>query len=192
MQTQSWVATIFFALIAFGGGYFAGTHAPAGASGTPAYGVAAGREDACYFSPSGGCTQAIVNEIDLAKHSLELLGYSFTSRPIGSALVAAHKRGVDVKLVLDAGQTSEYRHEAQYVANSGIPVFLDARHGIAHNKVILIDDRTVITGSFNFTRAAEEENAENVLILRDRLKLQAVYEEDFRKHLSHSQRYDGQ
>ena len=191
MQSQSWIAAIVFALIGFGGGYLAGNHAPhTGPSPGPA-GWSAEAHEACYFSPRGGCTDAVVLEIESARTTVELEGYSFTSRPIGTALVNAHRRGVDVQLVLDAAESSERRHEVDYVARAGVPVYFDASHAIAHNKVVLIDHRTLITGSFNFTRAAEEDNAENIVILRDHPKLQSAYEDNFRSHLSHSQRYQG-
>ena len=188
MNNQSWLATFGCVLIAFAGGYFAAGHAPLAP--TPVAGNSVQTQAACYFSPEGGCTDAIVREIESANRAVELQGYSFTSRPIGSALVAAGKRGVRVTLVLDAAQTSEHRAEASYVARAGIPVYLDARHAIAHNKIVLIDDRTIITGSFNFTRAAEQENAENIVILHDFARLQSAYEDNFRVHLAHSQPFD--
>ena len=188
MQNQPWPATLGCVLVAFAGGYFAAGRTPLAP--LPISGEAPHTQCACYFSPNGGCTDAIVREIESARRAVELEGYSFTSRPIGSALVAAAKRGVRVTLVLDASQTSEHRAEAIYVARAGIPVFLDARHAIAHNKIVLIDDQTIITGSFNFTRAAEQDNAENILILHDFPKLQSSYEDNFRVHLAHSQPFE--
>ena len=70
-----------------------------------------------------------------------------------------------------------------------IPTYLDARHPIAHNKIILIDGRTIITGSFNFTKQAERNNAENLLVIGGRPKLFAAYEANFREHLGHSMAY---
>lgn len=191
MQNQSWMATVVFAVIAFGGGYFAGVHGPASGLGSQEASNILPSDTQCYFSPGGGCTDAIVAQIDAARHSIEFQGYTFTSRPIGTALVAAHRRGVDVKVILDAASTGDHRTEAVYIARAGIPVYLDAKHAIAHNKVILIDDQTLITGSFNFTRAAEDENAENVLILHNQPQIQSAYEENFRKHLGHSELFDG-
>jgi phosphatidylserine/phosphatidylglycerophosphate/cardiolipin synthase-like enzyme len=191
MQNQSWIATVVFAVIAFGGGYFAGTHGPIAGWGSQTGPNIPANAAQCYFSPGGGCTDAIVAQINSAQHSIEFQGYTFTSRPIGSALVAAHRRGVDVKVVLDAASTGDHRAEAVYVLHGGIPVYLDAKHAIAHNKVILIDDSTLITGSFNFTRAAEEDNAENVLILHNQPQIQSAYEDNFRKHLAHSEAFDG-
>lgn len=191
MQHQSLVRTVLFAVIAFGGGYVAGLYGPHSPTAMDAAGPASDSTARCYFSPGGGCTAAIVAEIDAARNTVELEGYAFTSKPIGNALLSARRRGVDVKLVLDASKSNEDRHEVDYLARKGLPIFLDARHAIFHNKVILIDDGTLITGSFNFTRAAEEENAENVIILHNQPRLQSAYEDNFREHLTHSERYDG-
>jgi phosphatidylserine/phosphatidylglycerophosphate/cardiolipin synthase-like enzyme len=72
----------------------------------------------------------------------------------------------------------------------GIPTWIDARHAIAHNKVMVIDGATVITGSFNFTKAAEEHNAENMLVIRDEA-LAAKYTANWQAHVEHSDVYEG-
>lgn len=79
---------------------------------------------------------------------------------------------------------------ATYLSNSGIPVFIDAIHAIAHNKIMIIDDEIVITGSFNFTKAAEEKNAENLLVIKSK-ELAKEYIENWQKHKEHSERYEG-
>ena len=119
-----------------------------------------------YFSPKGGCTEAVVKEIDAAKTTILVQAYSFTSAPIAKALVDAHKRGVDVRVILDKSQRSEKYSSADFVQHAGIPIWIDAKHAIAHNKIMIIDGETVITGSFNFTKNAEENNAENLLVIR--------------------------
>ena len=78
----------------------------------------------------------------------------------------AHKRGIKVEVILDRSQRTQKYSSAAFLYNVGIPVKIDAQHAIAHNKVMVIDGETVITGSFNFTKAAEERNAENLLIIR--------------------------
>ena len=191
MQRSSWIGTLVVTVIAFSGGYFAATLSPGRVpSAATAEATAARLPATCYFSPRGGCTDAIVDELNRAGHTIELQGFSFTSRPIGSALVAAARRGVHVTVLLDGPATSEHRGEPAYVASHGVPVFLDSKHAVHHNKIILIDNRTLMTGSFNFTRAAEEDNAENLLILHDQPRLQSAYEENFRKHLEHAERFD--
>jgi phosphatidylserine/phosphatidylglycerophosphate/cardiolipin synthase-like enzyme len=72
-----------------------------------------------------------------------------------------------VQVILDSSQRSEKYSSADFVRNAGIPCLIDNAHAIAHNKVMVIDGQTVITGSFNFTKAAEVNNAENLLIIHD-------------------------
>src|SRR3712207_5247726 len=88
--------------------------------------------------------------------------YSFTSSPIAKAVVDAHKRGVKVRAILDKSNEGDRYTSATFLANGGVPVFIDSDHDIAHNKVMLIDGATIVTGSMNFTRAGEERNAENL------------------------------
>jgi len=141
-----------------------------------------------FFSPKGGCTEAIVAEIDQARTEILIQAYSFTSAPIAKALLNAHKRGVRVEAVLDKSQRTERYTSATFLSNAGIPTYIDDRHAIAHNKVIIIDGGIVITGSFNFTKAAEEKNAENLLIIRSE-ELATLYRENWILHLNHSVDY---
>ena len=139
-----------------------------------------------YFSPRGGAQNALVQRIDQARESIYVLAYSFTSEPIVAALVRAHARGVHVEAVLDRGQRRAKGGQGQALADSGAKVFIDARHAIAHNKVMLIDGRTLVTGSFNFTKSAEDHNAENLMVL-DSPEAVDLYRENYLKHLGHSQ-----
>jgi phosphatidylserine/phosphatidylglycerophosphate/cardiolipin synthase-like enzyme len=116
--------------------------------------------------------------------------YSFTSAPIAKALLNAHKRGVKVEVILDKSQRSQKYSSADFLANSGILTRIDAAHAIAHNKVMIIDSEIIITGSFNFSRAADEKNAENLLIIRDKA-LGEKYIENWREHAGHSEVYKG-
>jgi phosphatidylserine/phosphatidylglycerophosphate/cardiolipin synthase-like enzyme len=117
--------------------------------------------------------------------------YSFTSTPIAKALVEAHKRGVKVTAILDKSRRTKNYSGADFLLQAGIPTYIDAQHAIAHNKIMLIDGGTIITGSFNFTKKAEKSNAENLLVIKGNPKLYAEYEANFQKHLKHSERYEG-
>ena len=141
-----------------------------------------------YFSPNGGATQAIINEISNAKAEILVQAYSFTSTPIAKALVDAHKRGVQVEAILDKSQRKETYTEATFLANMKVPTYIDDKHAIAHNKIMLIDKETVITGSFNFSKAAEEKNAENLLIIKSK-ELAGIYIDNWMKHKEHSEPY---
>ena len=142
------------------------------------------------FTPGGDCTGRIVDTIGTAQHTILVQAYSFTSASIAKALVDAKKRGVDVHVILDKSQRTERYSGADFLANGGVPVPIDAVHAIAHNKVMVIDGSTVITGSFNFTKAAQERNAENLLVIHD-ADLATRYAENWRKHAGHSDPYSG-
>lgn len=143
-----------------------------------------------FFSPKGGCTEAVVKSLERATNSVLVQAYSFTSAPIAKALVDAHKRGIRIQVVLDKSQKTEKYSEADFTAHAGIPTFIDAKHAIAHNKIMVIDGHTILTGSFNFTKAAEENNAENLLVIEDP-QLAAKYSMNWQEHLKHSDAYKG-
>ena len=143
-----------------------------------------------YFSPNHGATQAVVEVLKAARRTVLVQAYTFTSAAIAKALVEAHDRGVEVQVILDRKETGARYSSADFVAHAGIPTLIDGAHAIAHNKVMIIDGETVITGSFNFTTAAERQNAENLLVIRDR-SLAGRYTANWQDHAAHSQRYAG-
>jgi phosphatidylserine/phosphatidylglycerophosphate/cardiolipin synthase-like enzyme len=143
-----------------------------------------------YFSPHGGCTEAVVEQLNKAKTSAYIQAYGFTSAPIAKALLEAHRRGVKVSVILDKSQRTEKYSEADFLAHSGIPTYIDARHAVAHNKIIIADERIVLTGSFNFTAVAEEHNAENLLVIDDP-DLAKKYLRNWKSHEAHSDPYAG-
>ena len=138
------------------------------------------------FSPKGGCTSAVVRVLNSARKSIYVQAYSFTNAEIASALVAAHRRGVTTRVILDKSQESEKYSEADFLTHAGVPTTIDAAHAIAHNKVMIVDESTVITGSFNFTKAAEEKNAENLLIVHQSPALAEKYLSNWQSHQRHS------
>src|SRR5581483_2679076 len=114
-------------------------------------------EHTVHFSPKGGCTEVVVSAINRARHEVLVLAYSFTSRPIAQALVDAKKRGVHVEIVLDHSNENEVHTDLPFLLEHGMAPLIDPHHAIAHNKVMVIDRHTVVTGSFNFTNQAEHE-----------------------------------
>ena len=152
-----------------------------------------GRAPLCavFFSPHGGCTDEVVRELAAARAHVLVQAYSFTSQPIARALAEAHRRGVKVEVILDKSQRRERYTAAALLARAGVPVEIDAAHAIAHNKVMVIDGNTVLTGSFNFTESAEKRNAENLLVVRDPV-LAAQYAGNWQAHRAHSTPYAGE
>ncbi|XWN35146.1 MAG: phospholipase D family protein [Roseivirga sp.] len=118
------------------------------------------------FSPGGHCTQWVEETIAKAQKTILVQAYSFTSLPIAEALIAAHQRGVVVKILVDRSQLTGKYTQVQRVVDRGIAVAVDKVPGIAHNKVMVIDNDYVLTGSFNWTRAAETRNAENLILIK--------------------------
>jgi PLD-like domain len=147
---------------------------------------------AVYFSPNGGATEAVVRELNAAQTQVLMQAYSFTSAPIAKALVEAHKRGVKVLAVLDKSNETDKYSAATFLNNAGIQPLIDDKHAIAHSKVMVIDGATIITGSFNFTKAAEEKNAENLLVIKDAPELVKAYEATIRLHAGHAHLYKRQ
>ena len=142
---------------------------------------------ASFYSPKGGCTEAIVYELSRARSEILVQAYSFTSKPIAQALVEAKGRGVHVEIVLDKSNEQETYTELAFFMEQGLTPLIDSHHAIAHNKIIIIDRRTLLTGSFNFTHQAEAENAENLLILKGHGELAKTYIQNFALHKAHSQ-----
>src|ERR1039457_3297514 len=143
-----------------------------------------------FFSPNGGCTEAVAENLNKPTNTVLVQAYSFTSVAIAKALVDAEKQGVKVKVILDKSQRTERYSSADFVAHAYIPTYIDSRHAIAHNKIMIIDGHTILTGSFNFTKAAEDSNAENLLVIQD-TNLAAKYAANWQPHLKHSEAYQG-
>jgi phospholipase D len=120
------------------------------------------------FSPGGQCLQFTQQAIALAQKIILVQAYAFTAPAIAEALIAAHKRGVNVKILVDRSQLTAKASQVNRVLQQGIPVSIDVVPGIAHNKVMIIDDQYVLTGSFNWSNAAETKNAENLLLIADK------------------------
>lgn len=151
----------------------------------PTYAFQADIEQVC-FSPHGGCEQAIVKELNKAKSEILVQAYSFTSAPIAKALLNAKRRGVNVQVILDKSQKTQRYSSHTFFRNQNFPVFIDSAHAIAHNKIIIIDRQIVITGSYNFTKAAEQKNAENLLIISSK-ELARIYIKNWLQHKNHSE-----
>lgn len=119
------------------------------------------------FSPNQGAAELVLKTINSATVSIRVAAYTFTSKPIALALLSAHKRGVDVQVVVDKSNATARYTAATFLANQGVPVRVDYQYAIMHDKFIVVDGGTVEEGSFNYTAAAENKNAENVLVLHD-------------------------
>jgi phosphatidylserine/phosphatidylglycerophosphate/cardiolipin synthase-like enzyme len=137
-----------------------------------------------YFTPPAGAAAAIVQAIDASEREVLVQAYGFTHNAIAQALVRAHQRGVKVHVLLDKKSKASNRYVIDVLAQDQIEVRQDGKHAIAHNKVMVIDESVVITGSFNFTNSAETRNAENFLVLKS-VDLAQKYRLQWQNHWTH-------
>ena len=137
------------------------------------------------FTPGDDCGIYVEVQIEQAKDSIYVQAYGFTDPLIAKHLEEASRRGVNVQAIFDKSQFRQKSSLAPEIRNSCIPTYMDNRLAIAHNKVMIIDGHIVITGSYNYTKAARFRNAENLLII-DNKDLAAQYMENWnnRKRVS--------
>jgi phosphatidylserine/phosphatidylglycerophosphate/cardiolipin synthase-like enzyme len=148
------------------------------------------------FTPGDDAAGTVVRAIDAAREQVLVQAFSFTHRQIAAALIRAHARVVDVHVMVDPGQAEMIEHNViPFLLDHGVMVLADAEHGAAHNKVILVDPvgrvPAVVTGSFNFTHAAQYRNAENLLILRGNADLTRAYLDNWTLHRTHARPLTG-
>lgn len=129
------------------------------------------------FSPEGSALRLVLRTIDSAQQNVRLMGYSFTSPEVVKSLIAAKRRGVDVKVVVDANGNRGKASVAamNLLVNEGIPLRTISKYKISHDKVIITDNQTIETGSFNYTRSAAEANSENALVISGLSALAQTY-----------------
>lgn len=146
------------------------------------------------FSPWDDIEGAIVASLRAAQRQVLVQAFSFTSRPIARALIDAKRRGVDVRVTADAAETQRLNGgRIAELAAAGIAVFIEERYQSAHNKVMVIDadlpTGMVITGSYNWSFAAQRRNAENVLIIRGQPALAGRYRMNWERHQADARPY---
>lgn len=147
------------------------------------------------FTPWDDAEGAILREIGQARQSIRVQAFLITSRNIARALIAAHERGVAVRVLADREMVAKGENtRVPDLHSSGIDVRLETRYASAHNKILLIDVEgnhpVVITGSYNFTFSAQARNAENLLILRDHPPLARAYLANWRRHRDEALPFD--
>lgn len=144
------------------------------------------------FTPGDDIAGLIAERIALARRSVQMQAYLFTDRRIANALLAARKRGVEVEVIGDAAQSgSGGLPFLRALDRAGARVYLDGVHAAAHNKIVIVDGAleraAVITGSYNFTHAAQEKNAENVVVITGSRAVTDRFVQNFELHRSRSQ-----
>lgn len=133
------------------------------------------------FSPKQGATELVLKTIHKAKKSIHVAAYSFTSKPIAEALVNGYEQGIDVKVVLDKSQRNGRGSLYKFLQEHNVPTRINSKYAIMHNKFMIIDGKILELGSFNYTKNAEEKNAENVLVIHRNKKIIKDYSKQWNR-----------
>jgi len=139
-----------------------------------------------YFSPTERISSRVVDWIDRARVSVDVLSFSFTDDAVADALIERHDAGVPVRTVFETRNAGGIGSEFARLSRRGVDVLKDGNCYTMHHKVIIIDERVVITGSYNFTGRAEDVNDENLLII-DHPGIAQAYLEEFERVYAQAQ-----
>ena len=130
-----------------------------------------------FFSPEGGIAEEIIRQIDNAQEYIDIAIYSFTYQPVAEAIIRAKNRGVKIRILMDKGRAQRKHSVYQFLLDNDIETIQDRRSGYMHNKIAIIDGRILFTGSYNWSKSAEETNQENLLEFIDEEEIIKVYQE---------------
>ncbi len=133
------------------------------------------------FSAVMDCSSILQGYLRKANKSIYVMVYSFTQDELGDALIDAMERGVEVVVIVEEKQVSQYS-EVEKLRNAGVETYLDGNPFLMHHKVAIIDDVFVITGSYNWSKSAEDRNDENLIVLRGR-ELATLFMNEFKRVL---------
>lgn len=147
--------------------------------------ILSAQEVQVFFSPHGRCARVVSDCILHSESSVYVAAYVLSHPEISASILDAHSRGLDVGVLVDPRQKSYKSSLAPSLALSGVPVYVDSKERIFHNKYVVIDRSITLTGSFNFTRAADLNNAENLILIRDR-SVAEIFLSNWRFHFRHS------
>jgi len=137
-------------------------------------------ENRCYFSPGDDCEDAIVGCIRNATNSIKICVFTISENVISEEIIAAHKRGVSVKIITDNDKLNDKGSDIRWLAGEGIRVRIDEASSHMHHKFCIVDKDTLLTGSYNWTKSAADRNQENLLITEDP-KMVKSYLSEFEK-----------
>ena len=126
-----------------------------------------------FFSPGEQCRKVIIDQCLRAVKSIDVCVFTISDNFIRDALLAAHKRGVSIRLLTDNDKTEDLGSDVDFLAGAGIPVRTDISRHHMHHKYAIFDEATLINGSFNWTLSASQYNEENITLINSDALIQA-------------------
>ncbi|MBT6519502.1 hypothetical protein HOK51_06645 [Candidatus Woesearchaeota archaeon] len=143
-----------------------------------------------YFCPEDWCANKVLDQLNKANHSIYFMTFSFTHDEIGDMILKKSDEGIKIKGIFEKKQQSKYSEyekinsafeklesDKTKQANQNKVIF-DSNPAAMHHKVFIIDEKTVITGSFNPTKNGDTNNDENILIIHDE-KIASKFMDEF-------------
>lgn len=121
-------------------------------------------EARAFFSPGNDCKDAIIQQIENASESLYICVFTISDNDIASAILNAHKRKIDVRVISDDEKMHDVGSDIMWMTEKGIPTKIDNERGHMHHKFCIVDHTTIISGSYNWTKSAADRNYENIVI----------------------------
>lgn len=126
-----------------------------------------------YFSPGPDCRVAITQAMETAIDELLICVFTISDDRLSDAIMAAHRNGLTVRVISDNDKMYDRGSDVQRLAEAGVNVRIDMSPEHMHHKFMILDGRTVMTGSYNWTRSAETRNEENLISADDQMLAQA-------------------
>ncbi len=149
-------------------------------AGVSALTISSSTHSEVYFSPGETCGDAIVRNIEQATTSLRVCVFTISDDRITKSLLTAHQRGVKIQVITDNDKSLDLGSDIQQLRRAGIPTRMDATPNHMHHKFMIVDNRAVITGSYNWTRSAARFNQENILVTCETGVIKS-FQEEFEK-----------
>lgn len=117
-----------------------------------------------YFSPGDECRDIIINQINSALTRIKICVFTISDDRISNAILTSYKRGLDIRVISDNDKSLDVGSDISRLAQAGIAVKMDSTPNHMHHKFMVVDDRSLITGSYNWTQSAARFNHENILL----------------------------
>ncbi|XZR52785.1 MAG: phospholipase D family protein [Enterobacteriaceae bacterium] len=131
------------------------------------------------FSPGNTAENIILKSINNSKKTIDIAAYSFTNKNIAMLLIKAHNRGIKIRVVADKKSNIGKYSVIKYLKKHNVNIKLNNKYSIMHNKFIIIDNNSIETGSFNYTKNAIYRNAENVIFIKNIYSIAKIYKNEF-------------
>lgn len=125
------------------------------------------QQPSAYFSPGDSCKNKLLDLMTTARLSLDICVFTISDNQLAEAIVKAHKRGVDVRVITDNDKSEDMGSDVQWLIDQGVSLCMDNSPYHMHHKFMIVDQQILANGSFNWTRSATQKNEENILVIAD-------------------------